>query len=454
MSFDLSQIDWSKFEFDYKSSPIYLAWVIFIHGGWIAFIALFIVMGYIVYLKAKRRKFWDAMAWQLLAINVPMNNEQNLLAVEQIFAMLHGIRSAPNFVEMWIKGEEQLYFSLEIVSIEGYIHFLVRTPAKFRDLVESAFYAHYSNAEITEVADYASPWNLKFPNAQYDIWGAEYVTAKSEFYPIRTWPSFEHSLSQSAVDPMASLLEVMSKIGAGEQMWFQFVITPVDDKWKQGAANAVRKIIGMKVEKKANLIERTTGLTANLILDTISSATSEPAKKPDSKEKKDYPSLMQFLAPGEKNVAEAIELKAGKIGFKTKIRYIYLASAEVFSRARGVSPILGGLNQFNTQNLNALKSAAKTKTKVDYFRKWREPRRKRKIMKYFKDRDNEKGMGDGFVLNVEELASLFHFPSILVTAPTVKKTQVKKAEPPVQLPTESGFRDFPIQPMMHETEEN
>jgi hypothetical protein len=453
MSFDLSQIDWSAFQFDFESSPIYLSWVIFVHGGWIAFIILLIVLGYVLYLKAKRRQFWEFVDWQLLAINVPTNNEQNLLAVEQIFAVLHGIRSAPNFVEMWIKGEEQFYFSLELVSIEGYIHFLIRTPAKFRDLVESAFYAHYPDAEITEVADYTEPWKLTFPNGQYDIWGAEYVTAKSEVYPIRTYPSFEHSLSQSAVDPMASLLEVMSKIGPGEQMWFQFVITPVNDQWKQASANAVRKIIGMKVESKSNIIERTAGLATGLIRDTISSATTEGAKKPE-RDKKEYPSLMQFLAPGEKNVAEAIEFKANKIGFKTKIRYIYLAVADVYSRQRGVSPILGGLNQFNTQNLNALVPAAKTKTKIDYFRGWREPRRKRKILKYFKARDNEKGMGDGFVLNVEELASLFHFPSMTVTAPTVKKTQVKKAEPPVQLPTESGFHDFPLQPLMHETEEN
>jgi hypothetical protein len=40
-------------------------------------------------------------------------------------------------MEKWWHGMSQITFSLEIVSIDGYIHFLVRTADNWRDMVEA-----------------------------------------------------------------------------------------------------------------------------------------------------------------------------------------------------------------------------------------------------------------------------------------------------------------------------
>lgn len=42
-----------------------------------------------------------------------------------------------------------------------------------------------------------------------------------------------------------------------------------------------------------------------------------------------------------------------------------------------------------------------------------------------------------FILNVEELATLYHFPSMLIASPLLKRTEVKKSDAPVQLPLEA-----------------
>ena len=42
------------------------------------------------------------------------------------------------------------------------------------------------------------------------------------------------------------------------------------------------------------------------------------------------------------------------------------------------------------------------------------------------------------ILNVEELATLWHFPSLLVKSPLVKKAEAKRGEPPVGLPIGSN----------------
>ena len=53
-----------------------------------------------------------------------------------------------------------------------------------------------------------------------------------------------------------------------------------------------------------------------------------------------------------------------------------------------------------------------------------------------------------FVLNIEELASLWHFPVITVKAPQVKKTEAKRGEPPVLLPVGEEVEYIPkVQPV-------
>ena len=48
-----------------------------------------------------------------------------------------------NFFEKWFEGKFQKSFSYEVVSLEGYTQFLIRTPKEFRDLIESSVYSQY-----------------------------------------------------------------------------------------------------------------------------------------------------------------------------------------------------------------------------------------------------------------------------------------------------------------------
>ena len=50
------------------------------------------------------------------------------------------------------------------------------------------------------------------------------------------------------------------------------------------------------------------------------------------------------------------------------------------------------------------------------------------------NRNNYQGAGKGFILNIEELASVWHFPVPQVKAPLVQKTEARKGEPPTSLP--------------------
>ena len=391
---------------------------------------------YLVYI---RQKYDNKIQYVILAIDVPKETEQTPKAVESVFAHIHGIQSKGDLKKRYLQGYTQPVISFELISLGGYIQFVIRTPKDFRDLIEAAFYAQYPDAEITEINDYVTPYQVIFPNDEYDIYGTELQLTKKDFYPIKTYPSFEHTMTQQLLDPMASTLEIMSRLKPGEQFWIQLLISPPDDdSWRERAFRQIKKLVHSTIgEKKKGFVENVTWLPSNVITGLVESFTADFISPGGEvkKEERQWPTLMQHLTPAERSVVEGIGIKVSKLFYKTKIRVVYLAEKPVFDKSR-VPAIMGAIKQFNTLDMNGFKVNRKTKTVVVYFRKLaREAWRKKKIMWGYRARSMRRGRST-FVLNVEELASLYHFPVITVKAPLVQKTEMRKGEPPSRLPVE------------------
>ena len=413
--------------------PLEMLWFLFSHGGWVIFLIIFLKFAWDFYVFYIQERYRENTKYVLLAIDVPKENMQGPKAVEQIFASLAAAQSSGNLIDKYIEGYTQRPFSLEIVSLGGYIQFLIRTPEKFRDLAEAAFYAQYPDAEISEVDDYAKETPNLFPDKEYDLWGTELVFYNKDAYPIRTYPSFEDKMAKDLKfkDPIASLLEVLGKMTEGEQLWLQIIITPCKSDWKDKGVNEVKKLIGQKVKVKTNLMDDILNSPIKLLQELGSIIIpQESSEKP----KKEEPhSLMTYLSPGEKDVAGAMQEKLSKTGFKSKFRVIYLAKKEFSQKGKAISGIFGALQQFNTLNMNGFKPDGKTKTSVDYwFVKTRVAARQKRIMANYKNRSN---MEPFFILNTEELATLFHFPTVELKAPLLKRVEMKRGEAPSILPT-------------------
>lgn len=431
------------------SNPFVATYLIFANGGWVLILITIIWGLWTAYLEYIRNKFDNAIEFILLAIDIPKGNEQSPKAVEHIFSHLFGILKKGNLKERFIRGYTQMGFSLEIVSVEGYIQFLVRTPLQFRDLVEAAIYAQYPEAEITEVEDYVDmiPKPLELPHPEWDIWGTEFKLQKPDAYPLRTYPFFEHSLSQKFMDPMASLLEIMSRMGPGEHVWIQINIAPVHSEWKDKGVELINKLIGKKDphKKSGDFMyfprEIGRGLTESFTASFI--PPTEMGGALNQKQEREWPSMMQHLSPAEREIVESIGMKISKLGFLTKIRLIYAAKRDVFNKPKGVEAVKGALMQFNTQNLNGLDIDRKTRTKIDYFFiKSRVLGRKRRILWGYRYRSMKRGRRK-YVLNTEELASIWHFPiSEVVKVPSVQTVEAKKAQAPVGIPFENKSASF------------
>ena len=409
-------------------------WYIFSHGGWILFAYLFITQGYEIWLMQKQNKWFDTNKFTLLAVDIPKDHEQTPKAVEGLFSTISGAHANINKVDEYIKGQFQLSFSFEIVSIDGYVQFLIRTPSQHRDVVESAIYSQYPDAEITEVEDYTTWAPTKYPDDNYNVWGTEIVLVKPDALPIRTYPAFEDKVSGEYKDPLAAVLETMSKIHIGEQVWLQIMVRPTGVDWLKDSEKMVYKIAGKKqAPKPASKSNQAVDFLMNS-LDNVGEFIYPLWKESKEKKKEDMPSMMLHLTPGEKSGIEAIENKASKIGFDCKIRLVYLAPKEDFAPPRVISSVFGALKQFSTLDLNSFKPDAKTKTSTNYwFTKYRNNRRREKIVKACKGRSGAVGYKT-FILNIEELASLWHFPGMEVRTPLLHRTEVKKSEAPSSLP--------------------
>jgi hypothetical protein len=166
---------------------------------------------------------------------------------------------------------------------------------------------------------------------------------------------------------------------------------------------------------------------------TITRTLFEPGESATKKNDNDPPSMMLHLPPNVRVVVESIGMKISKLGFDTKFRAVYLGKKGIFTKAR-VPGILGAIKQFNSMDMNGFKPDKKMKTSRDYFFVDQKVNAlKRRILLGYKYRSNWAGRSL-YVLNIEELASLWHFPVITVKAPQVKKSDAKRGEPPVALP--------------------
>jgi hypothetical protein len=410
---------------------------LFIKGGWI--IVLYVVFEGLKHILVEhvQEKAYHKKEWILLRVSVPKGHEQTVRAVENFFSILAGAHGTFSWVESHIQGGVQSQMALEIVSLDGKVEYYMYCERRMRDLMEAGIYAQYPDAEIYEAEDYSKKVPGKYPDEEWDMWCTEMINVMPDPYPLRTYVEFEDKVSGEFKDPLANMLENFSLLGAGEQAWYQIVIVPTDQKEsRERAMKVIKKLKGLKDEPKHSLLGELADLPIRALQELMGVFFGATAGgKKDDKPRGMDPILL--LSPGERTVLEAVERKAGKIGFQTKIRFVYVAKRAVMMKARAANPFIGAIKQMNTFNMQALKPELK---KVGLggapliMKNRRFNTRKNKMINAYRSRSSWAGM-PSYNLSIEELATLWHLPILLqVKAPQLERVQAKKSEPPMNVP--------------------
>ncbi len=346
------------------------------------------------------------LKWVLLEIKIPRDISKSPRAVEVILSTLHNTRDG-NLIERYWYGFLRMWYSLEIVSISGQVHFFVYIQSAIRNFVESQIYAQYPEAEIIEAEDYTpivSPQDIGKAK-EWSLWGVECGLTKEEAYPIKSYIEFGLEAGkikeEEKTDPLTSFLEALVAMKEGEQIWFQILIKAADKNWKDRAESIIKNL------REQNAV----------------AAAAEGAGF-----------SMMMMSPGQREVLLAVERNVAKLGFDVGIRGIYLAKKETFNSVRkGLLPSV--MKQYSTQDMNGFRPARNTS--IDYFfKETRELYKRKKILRAYRQRSYFyiPYRHTPFVLSTEALATIFHFPGRVAETPTLGRIEAKKGEPPVDLP--------------------
>lgn len=408
--------------------PIPIAIVVIFRGWW---------------LSSKISQYISSIEWVILEVRIPKDNLKSIKSMEQVFASIHGTYSQGiKWHERWFQGKVEDWISLEIAGFAQGVHFYIRTPKKYRKLVEAAFFSQYPDAEIEETEDYTAIVPRDLPNDEFDIWGTDYVLAKADAYPIRTYVNFEQILQfeELSIDPLATVTEVVSNLKNDELIWLQLLVRPIGPEWIASAKGTVDELTGKSGGgKKLFDMGGMTEFLGNLIKAPTAlpewSGSGEGVSKP----------AQERLTPGKQDTVKAVEGKMSKLAFDATLRFIYIDKKNEFS-GENVTAVAGAINQFAAMNLNSFKPNMKTitiPTKVSRIFSRRENlwRRKKWLYAHYLHRDIAQPPPFRFglklktvILNAEELATVYHPPLAMVTAAKLRVLETRKGEPPVNLP--------------------
>ncbi|HEX9594598.1 MAG TPA: DUF87 domain-containing protein, partial [Candidatus Saccharimonadales bacterium] len=363
------------------------------------------ILGYMTW--QNRRKAYSAATsdYVLLLLEIPRANDKKELAAEQMFAALHGILRPKS--ELIREGILQEHISFEFAAIGNRIRFYVWTPKHLQNFVEGQIYAQYPTVQIQELEeDYASR-DMKQPVLQ----STELTLTEQEVMPIKTFQNFD-------VDPLAAITATLAKLEEEEEeMWIQILARPIDDSWHKRGAKLIDK---MKSGQ--------TGLWGGGGLDAfirfLGQLFEALWKPPEPVEGSKAP--VKELSERQKSQVTAIEEKSRKLGYQVKVRLLYAGQDKTTARLR-MQAMVGTFKQFNTTNLNGF-TQSKTMLGDDALAEYR--------ARFFLD--------DGKILNIEELASLYHLPHTSVETPNIVWATSKTAEPPSTLPTVGSVEDSEI----------
>lgn len=367
------------------------------------------------YLKKKEKEEKEIKDWTLFEIKITKDTQGGPQLME-------------NFLNH-LKGFNQGYFILELVGIKRELRFYFRFPTMYQKLIEVALYSSFPKIVFEKVDDYFSFLPPLIPNKEYDLWGTEFVLEKSDPYPIKTY-SFFNETPIEKTESLASFAEIVNKLNEKEYYVIQIIFRPLsadeEKDFSEKAKSEEDVVLGKKVPSK-NITFKDWAVA--FIINLLTGAFREPVW-PQEPEKKEPPPP----SFSQQEIVNLIERKLSKKCFETGIRVIYISPKNIFDEINTLG-FLSYFNQFDFKNLNSFKVNDTSTTEV-VGRFFVERRTFLKKLDFYKKTLKRELPSMRFVLNSEELSTIYHFPSGETKISAIRQILFKKGEPPSFLPTE------------------
>ncbi len=323
---------------------------------------------------------------------------EEIAKAETIFSSIGGLK-AEHGVKAFFFGRKD-HYSFEIVANNNKIAFYIVAPKTQANFIEQQVQAHYPEATVEEVEDY----NIFSPNSEILI--SNLKTKRTSVFPIKTYKQHE-------TDPMNSIINVLSKLKDNEGIAIQYLVQSAKASWHKRSSRLVRKAHELNSIEKA--LKSHGALAALSWLSDLVSAAKPPTEQHDPLKQP------ETLTAMETDILKGIEEKNAKAGLNVNIKIA--SSAQTKDQATiYLQNIVNAYNQFNYYEYgNSFSNRPSVKSQ------------KKLIREFIYRRFNPK---QSFLLNTEELASIFHLPLKNTETPNILWLEAKLAPAPPNIPKE------------------
>jgi len=372
----------------------------------VLFTALFLFVivsvggGFFFFVRWRRKQYLlNALDLRLLHVKLTLRRKKedqkdfkediNLSA--QLFSILSG-------------AKKPFVFEASVHHIGEDINFYVAVPRDMVNFASRQIEGLWQDAQVIETSEY----NIFNPQ------GASvgcYVSQKENYaLPIRTY-------AESGVDTFAPILSGLSKIGeVGEGVMIQVIARPVGSETKKKLAGHIASL--KKGISRKDALEHGFSLATKNAKEAFvpKSDKQDPNKKPE-------PVVI------DEDAVKALMEKASKPLLSVNFRIVSSAPSEYQAREI-LQGVASNFDQFTSPSRNELR-VKKPKNLQNFI---------------FEASFREFNRSQEMILNTEELASLFHFPTFTTAVPKVSWLKAKESAPPTNLPSsgtligESAFR--------------
>lgn len=402
------------------------------------------------------------MGGVVLRVAVSKTNERGPIVAEQIYSALHGLEGNYNFID-YMLGRPKPRFSLEIASVKNVIQFFIWTPKRYRNVIESQIYAQYPDVEIQEVPDYSKEafaiYEVAVPKPKLADGSSELVEYTSEnasmeaklsssamgmavtaemkltdpyIYPIKRYPQFEDKLTRLATEPLAGITATLSKLNAtDEQAWIQISMEPTGDWWRKRGLKCLRVVSNglfagvFWLNTLATNIYLARGFWRRFFYSPIyllfwmirGFHTGDLLTGKKGSNDEDLDEQVSRTHDREDPITAAVD-KVTRLTYDVNIRIVYLPRPENRDLAEvKLNEIASSFHQFNMPNMNSLEVGRINQSNRQILRRYQ-----------------QRLVVNPILLNVEELATIYHMPAMDVGTPNVFWVNSRRLEPPYDLP--------------------
>jgi len=333
------------------------------------------------------------------------------LLMEQALAAIHGLHKHRGSV------------SLEIGFLDGKINFFARTDEKFASLVESQIYGQYPDIDVERIDP-----NAFSAKENEELHTVHLALRHPDIFPIKRHPQFDDMLNRITIDPLSSITSTLARYAQpGMRGHISIRFLPISNRFRNRALRflpLINKGFSRKWTWYRDLFthihlargwKRIVLFPLDILMggfrSWFSSATDILSPLPAGESTRDALLEMDVREStrthDREDEIQAAKDKVNRLLFRASIQLSVTAKKGHRMEAKAkLQEISSSFKQFSLPQCNHFRNAKQRKR---------------------------------FLLSNEELATIWHLPTILVKTPNIDWVTSKQLEPPNELPVEGDL---------------